>query len=160
MDDQLDRRRGKHAGQAVDQEQGGRVPGADRSGQEQHAPGQRRQQQQRLGGLDEPAAVEAIGQRPGVDREEQVGYPVAEDREAGQGRRVERLEDDPVADDVLDALGRHADERYDEVAPVVAVVERAELRHGPSRRARSIRGDQPFTAPAASPWTTKRWPMK
>src|SRR5262245_66487980 len=46
---------------------------------------------------------------------------------------MKRLEDDPVAGDVLDALGGHADERQQEVVPIVAVVERPELRGGRRR---------------------------
>src|ERR1041384_7725022 len=53
--------------------------------------------------------------------------PVADDREAGQRGRVEGLVDDPVAHHVLDALGGHAHERDQEVATVVAVVQRPEL---------------------------------
>src|SRR5262252_6294720 len=39
----------------------------------------------------------------------------------------ERFEDDPVAGDVLDALGRHPDERQQEVVAIVPVVEGSEL---------------------------------
>src|SRR4029434_1670585 len=45
-----------------------------------------------------------------------------------------RLKDDPVARDVLDALGGHADERQQEVVPIVAVVERRDLRGVRRRR--------------------------
>ena len=57
--------------------------------------------------LDEPAAVVAVGQRAGVDREEQERHPVADHREPGERGRVELLEHHPVADDVLDVVGHH-----------------------------------------------------
>src|SRR6267142_6181600 len=41
---------------------------------------------------------------------------------------MERLEDDPVADDVLDVVGGGAQEHQSEVAAVVPMVERPELR--------------------------------
>ena len=126
--DELDRRRRDDARHPVQHQERGRVPGPQRARQEQHAPGQRHQHQQPLGDLDQLAAVEAIGQRARVHREDQVGHPVAEDGEAAEGRRVERLEDDPVAAHVLDALGRQADERQEKVAAVVAMVQRSELR--------------------------------
>src|SRR5262249_8785579 len=83
--------------------------------------------QETLRDLDEPAAVEAVGEGARVDGEYEERHPVADDGEAAEGRRVERLEDDPVAGDVLDALGRHADERQQEVVAVVPVVEVSDL---------------------------------
>src|SRR5262249_55715185 len=90
----------------------------------------RYEHQEHLRDLDEPAAVEAIGEGARVDGQHQERDPVADDREPAEAWRVERLEDDPVAGDVLDALGGHADERQHEVVSIVAVVERPELRGG------------------------------
>ena len=128
VDDELDRRRRDDPGHAVGHQERGRVPGAERPGQEQRAPGERREHQQALGRLDEPATVEPVGERSGVHGEDQVRDPVTDHGEAGEGRGVERLEDDPVAGHVLDALGRHAEERQQKVAAVVPVIQRAELR--------------------------------
>src|SRR4029077_1469239 len=69
-------------------------------------------------------------------------HPVADDREAGQRRGVKGLEDDPVADHVLDALGRHADEREEEILAVVAVLERPELGGRGGRREETTDPDQ------------------
>src|SRR5262249_8960429 len=77
--------------------------------------------------LDELAAVEAIGERAGVDRKQEERHPVADDREAGERRRGEGLEDDPVADDVLDVVGGPAEEHPEEGMPVVTMVKRPEL---------------------------------
>src|SRR2546422_3504491 len=137
VDDELDRRRRDGSRHAVDHEERTRVPGPQRSGQEQGAPRERDEHQQRLRDLNEAAAVEPVGEGAGVHGEDQVRHPVADDGEAGERRRVERLEDDPVAGDVLDALGGHADERQQEVVAVVAVVERAELRGRRGRRGRA-----------------------
>jgi hypothetical protein len=51
---------------------------------------------------------------------------VADDGEAAQRRRVELLVDDPVADDVLDVVGRHRDETERVVRPIVARVQGGE----------------------------------
>src|SRR5207249_1000433 len=110
MDDELNRRRHDDAGHAMDHEERGGVP----------APQGAR--------LEELAAIEAVGESTRVDGEDEERNPVADDGEAAERRRVERLEDDPVAGDVLDALGRHADERQQEVVAVVPVVKGAELR--------------------------------
>src|SRR3989441_2150395 len=105
-----------------------RVPDPQRPREKQHGPGQRREREQPLRDLDELAAIEAIGQGARVDREEQEGHPVADDGEPRERRRVERLEDHPVADHVLDVVGGRAEEYQGDVATVVTVVERPELR--------------------------------
>ena len=120
------------------------------SGEEEHAPRDRRHHEERLRDLDQLAAVVAVGQRARVDREEQERHPVADDGEAAERRRVERLEDDPVADDVLDVVGRHRHQAEREVAPVVAGVQRREARAatvaGPGR-ASGHRRDRTTTSP-------------
>src|SRR5713101_2465436 len=105
-----------------------RVPDPQRPREKQHGPGQRREREQPLRDLDELATIEAIGQGARVDREEQEGHPVADDGEPRERRRVERLEDHPVADHVLDVVGGRAEEYQGDVATVVTVVERPELR--------------------------------
>ncbi len=134
VDDELEWRRPEHAGGPVDRQDHGRVPGAQCAGQEEHGPGERREHQKPLGNLDELAAVVPVREGARVHGEEQIRRPVADDGEPAEGRRVEGLEDDPVADHVLDALGRHADERPEEVAAVVAMVQRPELRADRGRR--------------------------
>src|SRR6266508_2647784 len=114
-----------------------RVPDPQRPREKQHGPGQRREREQPLRDLDELAAIEAIGQGARVDREEQEGHPVADDGEPRERRRVERLEDHPVADHVLDVVGGRAQQYQDEVATVVTVVKRPEL-----RARRGPRGEQ------------------
>src|SRR2546428_9797631 len=104
------------------------VPDPQRPREKQHGPGQRREREQPLRDLDELATIEAIGQSARVDREEQERHPVADDGEPRDRRRVERLEDPPVADHVLDVVGGRAEQYQDEVATVVTVVKRPELR--------------------------------
>src|SRR6266545_1613632 len=94
-----------------------RVPDPQRPREKQHGPGQRREREQPLRDLDELAAIEAIGQGARVDREDQ--------------------EEHPVADHVLDVVGGRAEQYQDEVAPVVTVVKRPEL-----RARRGPRGEQ------------------
>src|SRR2546428_10745541 len=60
----------------------------------------------------------AVGERSGVDGEEQERHPVADDGEAAQRRRVKGPEDDPVADDVLDVLRDHAEQGDGGIATV------------------------------------------
>src|SRR5262249_13884363 len=93
----------------------------------------RYEHQDHLRDLDESTAVEAIGEGARVDGQHQERDPVADDREPAEARGMKRLEDDPVAGDVLDALGSHADERQQKVVPIVAVVERPDLRGGRRR---------------------------
>ena len=62
------------------------VPYLKRSSQEEEAQGERRQHEQPLRDLDELAAVVPVSKCAGVHREEEKRYPVADDREACQGR--------------------------------------------------------------------------
>ena len=75
---------------------------------------------------NELAAVVAVGERAAVDGEEEERHPVADDGEAAERGRVELLEDDPVADDVLDVVGHHGQQPGDEVPTIVAHVEGGE----------------------------------
>ena len=133
VDDQLRGGGADDAGGAVDQQDDHRVPHLERAGEEEHAPRQRRQHEQRLRDLDQLAAVVAVGERAGVQREQQERHPVADDGEAGQRRRVERLEHHPVADDVLDVVGRHRHQAQREVPAVVARVQSGEAGRGDGR---------------------------
>src|SRR5205814_4129632 len=97
----------------------------------------RREREQALRNLDEPATVVAVRERAHVDGEQKVRDPVADDGEAGEGRRVEGLEDHPVADHVLDVLGDLTDQREEKIPAVVAMVQRPEPRGGRERSERS-----------------------
>jgi len=130
VDDQLRRRRADHAGGAVQEQDHDGVPDPQRPGEEEHAPGDRGRHEEGLRHLDQLAAVVAVGQGAGVEREEQERHPVADDGEAAERRRVEGLEHDPVADDVLDVVRRHRHEAEREVAPVVGGVQGREAREG------------------------------
>ena len=69
--------------------------------------------------LDEAPRVEPVVERADRHREEQERQPVRDHREATQRRRVELLEHDPVADDVLDVVGHHRQhERHQERAEI------------------------------------------
>ena len=118
VNDELRRRRAHDAGGAVDEQDDDGMPRLERAGQEEHPPRDRRQHEQSLGDLYELAAVEAIRERAGMQREQQERRPVTDDREPRQRRRVEHLEYDPVADDVLDVVGRHRQEIDHEVPAV------------------------------------------
>src|SRR5262245_44192780 len=104
------------------------MPHAQGARQEQERPRERGEREEPLRDLDELSAIEAVGQPARVHREQQERHPVADDGESRQHRRMKRLEDDPVADDVLDVVGGGAQEHEGEVPAVVAVVERPELR--------------------------------
>jgi hypothetical protein len=117
----------QRSGQPVQHQQQAGLPDAQRTGQEQHTPGRGHQHEQRLRGLDHPAAVVAVGERPEIDAEQQERHPVADHLEAGQRRRVELLPQHPVGDDVLDVVGHHRQRRAEEIGPAVAVAQRGEL---------------------------------
>src|SRR5262249_56120760 len=104
------------------------VPHAKRASEEQESPRQRRHHEEDLPCLDELSAIVTIGERAGVDGEEQERHPVADDGEASEGRGVEHLEDDPVADDVLDVVRRHRNQAPGEIAAVVGDAERGGTR--------------------------------
>ena len=112
------------------------VPDAQRVGEEEQAPRERRQHEQGLRGLDQLAAVVAVGEGARPHREEQERHPVADDGEAGERRRVELLEDHPVADDVLDVVRGHREHAEEEVPPIVGGAEGGEAggRPRPGRR--------------------------
>ena len=102
--------------------------------------------EQHLRGLDDPAAVVAVGQRAEVDREQQERHPVADHLEPGQRRGVELLPQHPVGDDVLDVVGHHRQRRAEQVRPAVTVAQRGEL----ARRSGERGGDRRSTTATAS----------
>ena len=128
MNDELRRWRAHDPGSAVDEQNDDGVPHLERAREEEHPPGDRCHHEQALRNLDEPAAVVPIGERARVQREQQKRHPVADDREPGERRRVERLEDDPVANDMLDVVGHHREEADHEVSTVGGNPERGEPR--------------------------------
>src|SRR3546814_10362311 len=78
-----------------------------------------------------------------LDREQQVWQPVRNDGESAERRRVEFLEDDPVTDHMLDAVGHHHQRRQHEIRAIAAVSQRDEgdvgrssLGHGIGRTCR------------------------
>ena len=118
VDDEL-RRGGAHdAGGAVNQQNDDGMPHLERAGEEEHPPCDRREHEKPLRDLDQFAAVVAIGERAGVQRKQQERHPVTDHGKPGQRRRVERLEHHPVADDVLDVVGRHRHESDGEISTV------------------------------------------
>ncbi len=68
---------------------------------------------------------------------QQEGRPVADDGEARERRRVERLEDDPVADHGLDGVGHHREEPGHEVRTEVGVAHGGERAAGGAHLRRS-----------------------
>ena len=67
-----------------------------------------------------------LGGGAGGNREKQERHPVRDDREPCERRRVELLEHDPVADDVLDRVGHHQRRRAGEIAAERRVAQREE----------------------------------
>ena len=130
MEDELRGGHHRHTGRAVEQEDHHRVPHPERPGEEEQPPRQRRHHEQDLARLDQLPAVIAVGERARVHGEEQERHPVADDGKAREHGRVKRLVDDPVADDVLDVVGRHRGQAQREVAPVVPRVKRRESGSG------------------------------
>ena len=83
------------------------MPGPEGVREEEEPPGSRGRHEERHSDLDDAARVVAVGRGPAVYREQQEGQPVRDDRESGERGRMEFLEDDPVADHVLDGVGHH-----------------------------------------------------
>ena len=107
--------RPQYASYAVNAQKSDRLPDFERIGQEQHAPGQRAQHVQHHPDMDDAARIEAVGERAGMQREQQERQPVRDHRVAAEGRRVEFLEHHPPADHVLDRVGHHREHRADEI---------------------------------------------
>src|SRR5690606_23880560 len=97
-----------------------------------------------------------IGHRAGIHGERQERHPVRDDGEAAQRRRLELLEDDPVADDVLDAVGHHRAGEAQEESPIAAVTQRHEGARLGSRVHQLTRAEPVAAAPssfAAAGWS-------
>ena len=91
------------------------MPHLERVGEEEEAPGDRHAHEDRRADLDLPARIAAVGGGARGDREKQERHPVRDDGEAGERGRMELLEHDPVADDVLDRVRHHERRRAGEV---------------------------------------------
>jgi hypothetical protein len=100
---------------------------------EEHAPRDRYRHEKTHADLDHPARVPALGSRPRIDRKEQERQPVRHHGEAAERRRLELLEQDPVADHVLDAVGHHGERSAGEKAAEGSLAqggERTRFAHG------------------------------
>ena len=113
-------------GAAVEHQQHHRVPDAQAVGQEQISPRQRHAREQHAADLDEAPRVEAIVERADGHREEQERQPVRHHREPAERWRMELLEHEPVADDVLDVVRHHREHECHEVGGISGDAERAE----------------------------------
>ena len=107
VDERLRRRIPQHARDAVYYQQGHRMPHLQCVRHEEDAPRHRHEHEQRHTKLNDPPRIQTIGEGTHVHRKEQERKPMRNHRKSAQGRRTELLEDDPVADDVLDAVGQH-----------------------------------------------------
>jgi len=116
----------EYAGDAVHSENDGGVPGFQRVGEEQDAPGERARHEQQHADLDQAAGIVAVGERSHEDAEEQHRQPVRQDRVAAQGGRLEFLEHHPVADHVLDAVGHHRQRRVEKIGTEAGVSQGSE----------------------------------
>ena len=130
VDDELRGRRPDDARGAVDEQDDHGVPHLQRPEQKEHAPRQRRRHEERLRNLNQLPAVVAVGERAGVQREQQERQPVADDGESGERRRTKRLEHHPVADDVLDVVRRHREQVEGEIRAIGGGMERGEPARG------------------------------
>ena len=74
------------SGKAMDDEQHAGLPQLQRVREEEDPPTQGHDHEHDLSDLDEAAAVEAFGQRPGIDGQEQEGQPVADELESDERR--------------------------------------------------------------------------
>ena len=126
VDQELRGRCPDHAREAVQDQQHRRVPNLEGIGQEQDAPAGRHDHEQDHAELDDPARIEPVGERAGIDREQQERHPVGEHREAGERGRFELLEDDPVADHVLDIVRHHGEHRVTQIGAPAGMAERRE----------------------------------
>ena len=126
VDQELRRGRPDHPREAVQDQKHGSVPNLEGIGQEQDAPAGRDEHEQHHAELDDPAGIEPVGERPGIDREQQERHPVGEHREAGERRRFELLEDDPVADHMLDIVRHHGEHRVTQIGAPAGMAERRE----------------------------------
>ena len=126
VEQELVRRLPQHAGAAVDHEQHHRVPHLQGAGDEEISPAERGEDEQPHAALDEAARIEPVGQRADRHREHQEREPMRQHRKAGQRRRVELLEQHPVADDVLDVVGHHRQHVGRELDLKAAIAERRE----------------------------------
>ncbi len=52
-------------------------------------------------------------------------HPMTDDSKAGQGWGLKQLEDDPVANDMLDGIGHHREHAPHKIAAEVSVAERS-----------------------------------
>ena len=139
VEQHLVRRLPQHPGAAVNHQDHHGLPHLQGAGDEEIAPAQRCGDEQRHADLDDPARVEAIGERAGGHREQQERQPVRHDGESRQGRRVEFLIQHPVADDVLDIVRHHGEHESDELGAEARVPHR---RKGPPAGWRGAGGDR------------------
>jgi hypothetical protein len=86
VDDQLRCGRADHAGHTVDDQDDDGVPHLERAGEEQKSPRRRREHEQRLRDLNQPAAILAVRERPRVEGKQKKRHPVADDGKARQRR--------------------------------------------------------------------------
>ena len=126
VDQELRRRRPDHPREAVQDQEHGGVPDLEGIGQEQDAPAGRHDHEQDHAELDDPARVEPVGERPGIDREQEKRHPVGEHREAGERGRFELLVDHPVADHMLDIVRHHGEHRVAQIGAPAGMAERRE----------------------------------
>ncbi len=114
----------QHAGAAVNDQQHHGVPHLQSIGDEEIAPAQGGDDEQRHAALDDAAGVEPIGERAGRDRKGEERQPVRNHGETRQRRGFEFAEHHPIADDVLDVVRHHRQHIGDELRAVAAVTQR------------------------------------
>src|SRR6476469_618676 len=113
------------------------VPGLDRSGEGQNGEQGGHHGHAGLGGLEDATLVEAVGEHPRVEPEEQGRQELEGGRETDGSRAVGQRQDQPVLGDALDPGPRSADEETGQEQSKVAVAERGE---GPGRGLSVLRG--------------------
>src|SRR5262245_46320725 len=91
------------------------MPELNRIGIEQERPCCRYSHVHDLRDLNDFAAIVTIGEGSKINPEEQEWRPMAQNREACQHRRLEFLIEQPIADDMLDAVRHHCQRRADEI---------------------------------------------
>jgi hypothetical protein len=74
--------------------------------------------------LNEPANVEAVGESTREAGQEEVRYPVRNDRDAAQRGRVKAVEHHLVGNDVLDVVGHHGGGSARDIDAKIAIGER------------------------------------
>jgi hypothetical protein len=126
VNQRLRRRIPQHAGDAMNHEQHHRVPHLELAREKERCPRDRNAREQHHADLNDAARIEAVRERAGPDREEQERQPMRDDGEAGEGRRMKFLEDHPVADHVLDAVGHHRGGLTQKERAIAGIAKRSE----------------------------------